>query len=133
MKVVLDTNILVSYLISSSFNEIDNLLFQKKIELAFSDELIAEFLDVVHRPKLRKYFSESDIQSVLNFFREYGQLVPVHSSLNICRDENDNFLINLAVDAEADYLISGDEDLLILEKVWKTKIVSYSDFIKIEK
>lgn len=56
------------------------------------------------------------------------------STLNFCRDEKDNFLLNLAVDGNADYLITGDKDLLVLEKIEKTKILTYSEFVtEIEK
>ena len=54
----------------------------------------------------------------------------VKSNINICRDEKDNFLLNLLIDSKADYLITGDKNLLILEKIKKTKILTFSEFIE---
>lgn len=48
----------------------------------------------------------------------------------MCRDEKDNFLLNLSIDSKADYLITGDKDLLVLEKIEWTEIMSFTDFIE---
>lgn len=129
-KIILDTNLWISFLISKKFNSIDNLIENKQITLVFSDELIGEFVDVVNRPKFEKYFSKKDIEKILDYFDSYGKLTKVKSNIKICRDAKDNFLLNLSVDSKADYLITGDNDLLILEKIEKTKIINFTDFIE---
>ena len=91
----LDTNLWIRYLISKKFNSIDNLIENKKITLIFSDELISEFVEVVNRPKFEKYFSKNDIDKILDYFDQYGKLIKVKSDIKICRDEKDNFLLNL--------------------------------------
>jgi len=63
-------------------------------------------------------------------FDKYGKLIEVSSKINECRDSKDNFLLNLAVDSKADYLITGDNDLLIIKKIKKTKIINWTDFTK---
>jgi hypothetical protein len=55
--------------------------------------------------------------------------VNVKSKIEMCRDSKDNFLLSLAVDGNADYLITGDKDLLILEKVNKTLIVTIQEYL----
>jgi hypothetical protein len=97
--------------------------------LIFSNELIEEFIAVVSRPKFKTYFSKKDIEKFLVYFEQFGELVEVKSDLKICRDEKDNFLLNLSVDSKADYLITGDKDLLILDKIANTKILTLSEFI----
>jgi len=129
-KIILDTNLWISFLISKKFNSIDNLIENKKITLIFSDELISEFVEVVNRPKFEKYFSKNDIEKILDYFDQYGKLVKVKSDIKICRDEKDNFLLNLSIDSKADYLITGDNDLLVLEKIERTKIMNFTDFIE---
>lgn len=65
--------------------------------------------------------------------RIYNQatiLVNIKSEINLCRDVKDNFLLSLAKDSNSDYLITGDMDLLILEKVGKTKIVTLTEFLE---
>lgn len=129
-KVILDTNLWISFLISNKFNQIDNLIENKKLKLIFSNELLEEFIDVVSRPKFKKYFSKSDIQKVLECFDQFGELVKVKSDIKICRDKKDNFLLNLSIDSKADYLVSGDNDLLILDKIEQTTILTFSEFIE---
>lgn len=128
-KVILDTNLWISFLISGNFNEIDKLLEEKRIILIFSDELLEEFIDVIQRPKFRNYFSLQDIQQLLNAFDQFGKLVEVNSTVAICRDAKDNFLLNLALDGKADYLITGDKDLLVIDRIKKTRILTYRDFL----
>jgi putative PIN family toxin of toxin-antitoxin system len=129
-KVILDTNLWISFLISKKFSEIDKLIDDKKIILIFSNELLEEFIDVVSRPKFKKYFSKKDIEKFLEYFDQFGELVKVKSDIKICRDEKDNFLLNLSVDSNAEFLITGDKDLLILEKIETTKIITFSEFIE---
>ena len=130
-KIILDTNLWISFLISNKFSQIDKLIENKKIILIFSNELLEEFIDVVSRPKFKKYFSKKDIEKILEYFDQFGELVKVKSDIKICRDEKDNFLLNLSVDSKADYLITGDKDLLILEMIEDTKIKTFSEFIEL--
>ncbi len=123
-RVILDTNLWISFLISNNLEFLDKLIDRKKIRLIFSTELIEEFLAVAVRPKLKKYFSERDIQYLLELFDLYGEVVNVKSDMKLCRDEKDNFLLNLAVDSEADYLVTGDADLLEIKEIEKTKIIT---------
>jgi hypothetical protein len=129
-KIILDTNLWISFLISKKFSQIEKLILNKKVILIFSNELLEEFIDVVNRPKFEKYFSRKDIEKILEYFDQFGKLVKVTSDINICREEKDNFLLNLSVDSKADYLITGDKDLLILEKIDNTKILAFSEFIE---
>lgn len=129
-KVILDTNLWISFLLSKKFNSIDSLIENKKITLVFSDELIGEFIDVVNRPKFEKYFSKNDIEKILDYFDLYGKMIKVKSDVKICRDKKDNFLLNLSIDSKADYLVTGDNDLLVLEKIERTKIMSFTHFIE---
>ena len=52
-RVIFDTNIWISFLISKSMNDIDRLIFTEKIILLFSNELMTEFIDVTSRKKLK--------------------------------------------------------------------------------
>lgn len=129
-KVIIDTNLWISFLITKNYKLLDGLFEQKKIQLLFSKELIEEFLMVAKRPKFEKYFKESDIERLLTLFDSIGKLVQVKSDVKECRDLKDNFLLNLAIDGKAKYLISGDKDLLVLAQIGKTKIVSMADFLE---
>ena len=50
------------------------------------------------------------------------------NDIYICRDKKDNFLLSLAKDSKADYLLTGDEDLLVIQKFDDTEILSYTEF-----
>jgi len=128
-KIILDTNLWISFLISKKLDTIDELLLRGKITLLFSHELIEEFTNVTSRPKFKKYFSEEDILKLLLFFDLYGKLITISSSIDICRDFKDNFLLNLAVDGKADFLVTGDEDLLSLKEIEGIPILSFNQLI----
>ena len=130
-RIILDTNLWISFLISNKLSRIDGPLYKGKIRILFSQELLEEFIEVTSRPKFHKYFSFHDITNLLRLFDSYGELVTVTSRLKICRDSKDNFLLNLALDGKADFLVTGDNDLLGLGKVGKTKIVTIHEFLSI--
>lgn len=132
-RIILDTNLWISFLISKNYAVLDNLIKTNKVVLIFSNELLEEFIEVVKRPKIKKFFGKKDVEELLDTFDQFADLINVNSQLDLCRDKKDNFLLNLSVDGNADYLVTGDKDLLILEKIKKTKILTYREFIEIMK
>jgi putative PIN family toxin of toxin-antitoxin system len=131
-RIILDTNLWISFLITKDFSKLDEIIFSKKSILIFSQELLEEFLEVVKRPKFRRYFTQSDIEELLETIDEYGEFIIVKSKIEICRDSKDNFLLSLAVDGKADFLLTGDQDLLMIEKIGKTNIKTISSFFEDE-
>jgi putative PIN family toxin of toxin-antitoxin system len=127
-KIVIDTNLWISYLITKGFKRLDKLIYANKARLIFSQELIDEFIAVSKRPKFRNYFSSNDVAKLLELFDTYGEFVKVKSNIKVCRDLKDNFLLSLSVDCQADYLITGDNDLLEIKNFGKTRILSIADF-----
>jgi len=128
-KAVIDTNLWISFLISKKLDFIHELILQRKIVLLFSTELMEEFINVASRPKFNKYFSKEDICKLVSTFDNYGILIKTSSTLNICRDFKDNFLLNLVVDGNADFLVTGDDDLLSLEEIEGIPILTFNQFI----
>lgn len=130
IRVIVDTNIWISFLISKSLRKLDTLFRNDAVTFVFSTELIEEFLEVAQRPKFKKYFDKDDIQKILEVIDCCSEIITVKSTVNKCRDEKDNFLLALAKDSKADYLITGDEDLLVIHKYYYTQILTYSEFEK---
>ncbi|MDZ7777247.1 MAG: putative toxin-antitoxin system toxin component, PIN family [Bacteroidales bacterium] len=128
--VILDTNLWISFLISENFSRLDEYIENESITLIFSKELIEEFIEVASRPKFKKFFKNQDIEKLLEKFDLYGKLIDINSDLQYCRDVKDNFLLNLAVDGKADFLVTGDDDLLVLKKIKNTKIITFKELIK---
>ena len=113
---------------SKKFNFIDKLLDSGKVELVFCQELLTELIDVSSRPKLRKFFTREDWTAVFEIIDRYAVYISVVSSVTLCRDEKDNFLLSLAKDAKANYLLTGDKDLLVLKTFDITQIVTIAEF-----
>ena len=128
-RIIIDTNHWISFLITKNFTRLDEIIFSKKCVLIFSQELLEEFLTVAKRPKFRRFFSSSDIEEILETIQEYAEFIEVTSKTEVCKDPKDNFLLSLSMDGNADFLLTGDNDLLILTKFRKTSIVTISDFL----
>ena len=130
-RIVIDTNLWISFLLTKRFEFIDKLLESGNAELVFCNELLAELVDVADRPKLRRFFSTEDWVLMFEIIEQYAIYVSVVSSVMLCRDAKDNFLLSLAKDAQADYLLTGDKDLLVLKTFETTRIVTITEFQKI--
>ena len=128
-RIIIDTNLWISFLITKNFTKLDEIIFSKKCVLVFSQELLEEFLTVAKRPKFRRFFTSSDIEETLETIQEYAEFIEVTSKTEVCKDPKDNFLLSLSQDGNADFLLTGDNDLLILTKFHKTAIVTISDFL----
>jgi uncharacterized protein len=74
-RVILDTNLWISFLISKRQKELDVLLESGEVTLIFSKELIEEFLEVSERPKFQRFFKKSDIKTLLTQIETFGQLI----------------------------------------------------------
>lgn len=129
-KVILDTNLWISFLITKDYSFIDKFVKNQKLTLVFSNELIHEFLTVATRPKFQKYFTDQDIQQLLRALEKFAIFVEVNSAIELCRDYKDNFLLNLAVDSKAEFLVTGDRDLLELKKIGNAKILTFRELEK---
>lgn len=129
-RIIVDTNLWISFLIAKNFTKLDDLIFSGKVKLIFSQDLIDEFLDVVRRPKIGKYISPTLLEELLEVIEKYADFIVVKSNVEVCRDPKDNFLLVLAVDGQAHFLLTGDKDLLELKKFANTKIITLSDFLK---
>jgi putative PIN family toxin of toxin-antitoxin system len=61
-KIILDTNLFISFLITGNFTKLNQFLFSREWTLIFSDELIRELIEVAHRPKFRRFFATAEIE-----------------------------------------------------------------------
>lgn len=128
MKVVIDTNIWVSYLLGSLLQGIDEKILSKEIKVVVSDEMLKEMSEVSSRPKFKNIFTAKRIKELFSLIDSYAIVVSPSRKVNVCRDGKDNFLLEVALEGEADYLVTGDEDLLVLDPFHNTKIVKPKDF-----
>lgn len=129
IRTVVDTNLWISYLIGGKYSKLEILIDHPDIVLLFSSELINEFISVATRPKFAKSFDEEDLDDLLELLYDIGEFVSVRSSISVCRDQKDNFLLALAIDGQADCLLTGDNDLLAVGTINGTSILTVSDFL----
>ena len=129
-RIIIDTNLWISFLITKDFTKLDEIIFSRQAFLVFSQELLDEFLEVAKRPKFRRFFSASDIEEILETIDEYADFVKVKTKIEVCRDPKDNFILSLSVDGNVNFLLTGDIDLLDLNKFGETTIITISDFLK---
>ena len=128
--IVIDTNLWISFLITRDFKKLGEIIKKRTARIAFSRDSLEEFLSVADRPKFKKYFSKDDIEQLIDVFDTYGEIIEVGSVVDLCRDRKDNFLLSLSRDSQADYLITGDKDLLILNPFEGTKIITMTEYLK---
>ena len=133
IRLVTDANIWISTLWTPRFQSRTDAFFDPEYRLLFSEELFDELNNAVRKPKLAKRISRTSCEELIAVLRRNVELVDVHSVVNVCRDPEDDYLLALAKDGNADYLITGDLDLLTMKEFENTKIVSLTDFEKEQK
>lgn len=130
MKIIIDTNLWISFLIGKQTFRLKELLTRKGTVIFVCRELLNELMDVASRPKLRKYISQEDILQLLQIIELYCLDVVIQAkAISDIRDAKDLYLLSLADAVQADYLLTGDKDLLVLGKHGQTTILTLSDFL----
>jgi uncharacterized protein len=130
-KVIIDSNIWISFLIGKSLKGLQNYLNSEDIIITICDEQIHELVDVFKKPKIKKYFSQEQVDDFLELLVDSSEKVILKTKSDICRDSKDNYIVSLCIDSKANYLITGDLDLLELKQIGVTAVLKFSDFQKI--
>jgi uncharacterized protein len=128
-RVVIDTNLWISFLLTKDFSKLDRLLSTDQTIFLISQELLEEIVEVAERPKFRKYFELPELTALLVNLKQKAEWVQVKSQVTVCRDEKDNFLLSLAVDGAATHILTGDEDLLVLHPFGEVQIQTIAFYL----
>ena len=130
MKVVLDTNVLVSAMIKAGKpRDLFNKLIKDK-QLILSRAILEEFLDVIEDPKVVKYASEQNVTVFFDTLRNAARIVQVKSGFKAVKeDPDDDIIVRTAYDGKADYIVSGDRHLLELKEFKGIKILTTEEMI----
>ena len=131
MRVVIDTNVLVSaFVYGGNPRRVLELVLSGDIEMAISEPLAQELRDVL----LREQFDLTP-QLVRTAITEIGALaelvVPRKHHAVIDSDPSDNVVLDCALEAGADYIVSGDAHLISLKRFGKAKIVNPQQFLSL--
>jgi len=130
IRVVVDTNWWVSFVINRLKGQLADALMNPRLRFYSSAELDEEILETLDLPHLQKFVRPEIKAEFLALYPVVVVRVPVFSQVTLCRDAKDNFLLALSQDAQADYLVTGDKDLLVLGKFGKTRILKMTDFLE---
>ncbi|MBI3942895.1 MAG: putative toxin-antitoxin system toxin component, PIN family [Chloroflexi bacterium] len=135
MRVLLDTNIYISYLLPSTregvIKDIMRAAFAGTFTLLLPQEVAEEFSAANSRKAyLKKRITRAEADLFISALQEVAEILPplVEELPRISRDRKDDFLLAHAVVGWADYLVTGDTDLLSLKAVGQMQIVSPQDF-----
>lgn len=128
MRLILDCNIWISFLIGHQARFVQRILTDPRFDVYVCDELLDELYDVVNREKIRKYVSTKDVQDLFRIIHSdcLTSAIGIEAQSDI-RDPKDLYLLSFAESIHADYIVSGDADLLVLGEYRQTKVIKLSD------
>ncbi len=133
MRAVADTNILVRALIKpqGTAGPVLRRLRDGAHRLLYSESLLAELVDLLSRPRIRNKYgiTPDDVATVLTLIDFRGELVMPQRRITVCRDPNGNQVLEAATAGRADVIVSGDDDLLVLNPFEGIPIVVPADFL----
>ena len=128
MKVVLDTNVLVSaFIVAGVCNRLlDRCILSRRITIILSVSILNEFRNTLSR---KFGHDNEEIKARVEALIEASELVePATFDRQICRDPDDDAILGTAVAGDADCIVTGDSDLLVLERFEGVDIISPSEF-----
>ncbi len=130
MRIVADTNVIISGALWDGA-PCDTLLLAMHgdIELFTSQIILAEARKILSDPKERFHFSRQEIDDVINCVLTFAQIIEPTEIVRICRDPKDDHVIACALASKADYVITYDNDLLVLTEYNRIKIVKPEEFL----
>jgi putative PIN family toxin of toxin-antitoxin system len=130
VRIVIDTNVLISATFwTGNPKQLLNRVRKKEFVLLTSQILLNELKEILIRPDKPFKLSEEEAEHVVNRIRSLAELVRTHSFVKICRDEQDNRVLECAIDGGADWIISGDAHLLELQSFQGVRIGTVGDFL----
>lgn len=127
-RVVLDSNIFVSAIVwGGNPEKVLNLWLEEEFILFISPKILLEILMVLAKFQIPAGL----IGKIKSLIENHAEKIIPKSDFKACRDPKDNLFLNLCFDCRADYLVTGDKDLLSLKKFKGTKILKPQEFLRI--
>lgn len=133
MRAVIDTSVLISGLIrpGGTTGSVLKALRDGLFTILYSSDTIIEVVEVLGRDKFRlKYHVQpDDITALVNLIRLRGEAVYISQRVTECRDPKDDKFLDVALSGDADYLVSGDLDLLSMNPYRSVPVVTPAEFL----
>jgi uncharacterized protein len=134
LRIIIDPNLIASVLIGGVTRDRFVRLTQRLdiLEFIYCDQLIQEIGTFSQKAYFQKKGIDNlTVKSFTAFYQEFALKVMITSQVKVWRDRNDHYLLSLSRDARADFLITGDPDLLSLRKYSNTQIVTMKAFMEL--
>ncbi len=130
LRGVFDNNVLVSAALLGGVprKSIDKLLDNGTVLI--SVPVLLELADVLNRPKFDKYVTHDERMRFMVSFLKVAEMVEISETITVCRDQKDDKLLELAVSGTADFLLTGDKDLLVLNPFRGVEIITPREFLE---
>lgn len=127
--VVIDTNVWISLLISQNSSSLQKLLTYvfNNCLLVSSEETLEELFQAREKKKLLKYLKKEMITELIRIIIDKATMIEIKKQVQACRDSQDDKFLDLAINAKADFIITGDKDLLELNPFEGISIISPSE------
>lgn len=132
MRVILDTNVLLSALIrvDSKPYKLVRAWLDGRFELVSGEAQLEELRRVSRYEQVRRYFAPAEIGWLINRIRERAVLVSRRPKVDVADDPGDNYLLAMAAGGDAEYLVTGDKShLLALKRHRRTQLVTVRDLV----
>ena len=130
IRVIFDANIWISFAIGKRLRELKITFAHSKVKIFVCRKLLREVSETLKKPKLLAYISP-DRKNMLLEIMQACQCVNVMEQTDMARDPKDNYLLDMASTVNADFLITGDKDLLVIKNHQHTNIVSFVSFMAV--
>ena len=130
-RIVADTNLLVSRLLLPQ--SLPAKAVRKAVDegqLLVSDATLGEFADVLSRAKFDPYVSLEDRQDFIRVLNRVAQRIIVIAPIKACRDPKDDKFLEVALNGEANLILTGDRDLLTLHPFRGVDILSPREYLE---
>lgn len=98
------------------------------MEIVTDERQTVEIENVLSRQKIRKLVGTRRVAIFRRFIRGNTKLIKPKRQIRVCRDPDDDYLLEIATKGKAAFLVSGDNDLLVLDPFRSIRIESYRDF-----
>ena len=129
-RFVFDVNVIVSAFLFDNSKPDQALGKAQNIGIVLvSNAIITELSNVLLRPKFSRYLSLGRRLELQNDFTEASQIIEPTETISICRDPKDNKYLELAVSGQAEVIITGDNDLLVLNPFRDIIILTPQEFL----
>lgn len=130
VKVIFDTNVWISFLIGKRLSKIKQYISDERIKIITTEQLLTEINIVTNRKRLKKYFPKESVKELIELLETIAKKVEIKPTHFINKDPKDNFLLDLIDYSKADYLVTGDKDLLAHSPFKTAEILTPAEFEK---